>query len=104
MEKKEVSVLEYMQTHDDRLKNIENLLSISKTVLNIDEVSNLTGLSKSTIYKLTSTNQIPHYKQSKHLFFDRVETEGWLKSHRIKTAEEIDREASTYVTTNKRRA
>lgn len=104
MEKNEFSILELVQSNEERLRNIENLLSLSKTVLNINEVANLTGLSKSTLYKLTCTNQIPHYKQSKHLFFDRVETESWLKSHRIKTADEIDREASTYVTLKTGRA
>jgi len=32
---------------------------------------------------------------------DRVEIENWLKSCRIKTASEIDQEASSYVTTKK---
>ena len=81
---------------DERLNKIESLLSISKTVLNIDEVARLTGLSKSTIYKLTCSGGIPHYKQSKHLYFDRVEIESWLKSNRIKTKEEIEKEALSY--------
>ena len=81
---------------DERLNKIEGLLSISKTVLNIDEVARLTGLSKSTIYKLTSSGGIPHYKQSKHLYFDRLEIESWLKSNRIKTKEEIEKEALSY--------
>ena len=65
-----------------RLKNIEALLSVSKTVLNLNEVSILTGYSKSFIYKLTYSGKIPCYKQSKHLFFDRLEVEDWLKSSR----------------------
>ena len=102
MEKNEVSVLSFLKKQNERLKHIENLLSLSKTVLNIDEVSNLTGLSKSTIYKKTCTGIIPHYKQAKHLYFDKIEVENWLKSNRIKTSEDINKEASTYVTLNKR--
>lgn len=85
----------------ERLKNIENLLQLKKSVLNIDEVSQYTGLSKSTLYKLTSSNKIPHYKKAKHLFFDRKEIQMWLKSNRIKTSDELDHEASTYVTLNR---
>ena len=97
-----VEILEALQKQDERLKNIENLLSLSKTVLNIDEVSKLTGLSKSTLYKLTCTGLIPHFKKAKHLYFDRIEVENWLKSNRIKTTDEINKEASTYVTLNKK--
>ncbi|MCK4661987.1 MAG: helix-turn-helix domain-containing protein [Bacteroidales bacterium] len=96
-----MEVLELLQKQDERLSNIENLLSFQKIVLNINEVSKLTGLSKSTIYKMTCSGMIPHYKKAKHLYFDRIEIENWLKSDRIKTSDEIDREASTYVTLKK---
>ena len=85
---------------EERLDNILMLLRLSKCVLNIDEVSQYSGLSKSTIYKLTSGNKIPHFKKSKHLFFDRLEIESWLKSNRINTLDELDQEASNYVTLN----
>ena len=45
-----------------RLQNIEELLLTQKTVLKLDEVILLTGLSKSYLYKLTSTGGIPCYK------------------------------------------
>jgi len=95
-------VLESLQKQDERLKNIENLLSIQKNVLNIDEVCTLTGLSKSHIYKLTCYQKIPFYKQSKHCFFDREEIESWLKENRYKPNDEIEKEASKYVTLNKK--
>lgn len=85
----------------ERLEKIEDLLQQGeKNVLNIEEVSQLTGLSKSTLYKSTSNRNIPHYKKSKHLFFDRLEIESWLKSNRVKTANEIDTDSSTYITLN----
>lgn len=97
-----VEILEKLQKQDERLKNMENLLSLSKSVLNIDEVSNLTGLSKSTIYKFTHSGKIPFYKQAKHLYFDRIEVENWLKSNRGFNSDEVNKQASTYVTLNKR--
>ncbi len=96
-----VEILETLKKQDERLNNIENLLSLSKTVLNIDEVSKLTGLSKSTIYKFTHLGKIPFYKQAKHLFFDRMEIENWLKTNRGFNTDLIDKASSTYVTLSK---
>lgn len=93
-----VEILETLKKTDERLHKIESLLSISKTILNIEEVSEHTGLSKSTLYKLTCSGGIPHYKQCKHLYFDRLEIETWLKANRVKTKEEIEREALSYTT------
>jgi excisionase family DNA binding protein len=95
-------VLETLQKQDERLKNIESLLSLQKNVLNIDEVCTLTGLSKSHIYKLTCYQKLPFYKQAKHLFFDRAEIENWLKENRFKPSDELKKEAATYVTLNKK--
>ena len=95
-------VLDLLQKQGESLKNIESLLTLSKTVLNLNEVCSLTGLSKSHIYKLTCYSKIPFYKQAKHLFFDRSEIENWLKTNRFKSSDELENEASTYVTLNKK--
>lgn len=95
-------VLQLLQRQEERLARIEEHLSTSKDVLNLDDVCKLTGLSKSHIYKKTMSCGIPHYKQSKHLFFDRLEIEFWLKQNRIKTTEQIDKESTSYVTLNKK--
>jgi len=94
--------MENLQQFDERLKNIESLLSTQKNVLNLDEVCKLTGLSKSHVYKLTCYSKVPFYKQAKHLFFDRVEIESWLKVNRFKPVDELDKEAATYVTLKKK--
>ncbi len=80
----------------ERFQRLENhILSTQKAVLNINELCILTGLSKSTIYKLTMNGKIPFYKQAKHLYFDRVEVEAWLKENRGFNTDEIETEAST---------
>lgn len=72
-----------------KIERLENLiLTTQKEVLNIDEVCDLTGLSKSTIYKQTMSGSIPHYKQAKHLYFDRAEVIEWLKSNRGYSSED----------------
>ena len=54
-----------MESIKNILKRIEcNTLLATKTVLTVDDVATLTGLSKSHIYKLTYSHQIPHYKPS----------------------------------------
>ncbi len=94
--------LKLLKEQAQQLANIESLLTLSKTVLNLDEVCTLTGLSKSHIYKLTCYQKIPFYKQAKHLFFDRVEIENWLKENRFKPCDELKKEAATHVTLNKK--
>lgn len=44
----------------DRIERYSMLAA--KNVLVLDDVVILTGLSKSHLYKLTCTHQIPHYK------------------------------------------
>lgn len=79
-----------------RFEKLENLIVCTqKEVLNILEVCTLTGLSKSTIYKLTMRGKIPHYKQAKRLYFDRVEVLNWLKEHRGINQYELEQVAST---------
>ena len=57
----------------------------------------MTGMSKSHIYKLTSANQIPHYKPNgKHLYFDRAEVEAWMKRGRVQTNTEAQQMATMY--------
>jgi excisionase family DNA binding protein len=46
----------------------------------INEISEMTGLSKSAIYKMTMDNTIPHRKFSKRLVFSRSEIETWMES------------------------
>lgn len=49
--------------------------------------------SKATIYAKTSKGEIPHYKDGKHLRFLQSEIDEWLKSGKIKTNTEIEKEA-----------
>ena len=58
-----------------------------------------TGLSKSYLYKLTSTGGIPCYKpQGKMVYFNKIEIDGWLLQNRKATNKELEDKASTFVT------
>ena len=91
--------MENLQSIDDRLRNIEALLLSQKTVLNFDEVTTYTGLSKSYLYKLTSTGGIPCFKPlGKHIYFSKEEIDHWLLQNRKATNNELESQAATFVT------
>ena len=82
----------------DLKKEIEQIkqfaLLSAKNVLTFDDVALLTGLSKSYLYKLTCTKEIPHYKPAgKMLYFDRKEIEDWQKRGRIASRAEVEQMA-----------
>lgn len=87
----------------NRLEAIERYsLLAAKNVLCFDDVALLTGFSKSHLYKLTCSHQIPHYKPNgKQIYFDRAEVEAWMKQNRVATTQEIDQKATTYVVTGR---
>ena len=77
-------------------------LLAAKNVLCFDDVALLTGLSKSHLYKLTYSHQIPHYMPNgKQLYFDRKEIEDWMRQNKVATNDEIERKATSYLVTGK---
>ena len=95
MIKKEENVKE-----NEILQKLEEVLLAQKGVLTLDEVVRYTGKSKSQIYKLTSSREIPFYKNGKNLYFKRTEIEDWLIQYRIKPIQEIEKDASRYIVLN----
>jgi excisionase family DNA binding protein len=63
-----------METEKSQLDRIESLLRTfiptQKEILTLDEACQFLQLSKSKIYKMTATNQIPHVKKGR-LYFSR---------------------------------
>ena len=73
-------------------------LLAAKHVLTLEDMSLLTGLSKSWLYKATCRHEIPHYKPNgKTLYFDRKEIEDWMRQGRVKTDAELEEEAASYI-------
>ena len=62
------------------LKQIKNLLFENKTVFNVEELAQYTGLSKSKIYKLLSKKLIPTgtNDKKKKKFFYKEDIDQWL--------------------------
>lgn len=88
-------------TLTDLANKIELLASVvmtTKPVLNAQEAAIYTGLSESYLYKLTSAQEIPHFKpRGKMLYFNRIELDEWMQQNRVKSSHEIGKEAEQHV-------
>lgn len=79
-----------------RLDRLETLALLgAKSVLNLEDVVLLTGLSKSTIYKKTANREIPYYRadNGKQIFFRKDELENWLTRNRVSSQNEDEQKA-----------
>lgn len=84
----------------EQLDRIEKLVRMgAKEVLNVEEVALMLNVSKSRVYHLVSSREIPHYKNGKNVLFKKSEIEEWQLRDRIPTNAEIDSKASTYIAT-----
>ena len=82
-----------------KLNNIEKMLSDKfDEVLNFEQACQFLNVSRSYLYKLTSTRSVPHFKpRGKQVYFSKAELTEWLKQNPVKTSSEIDQEASDYL-------
>jgi excisionase family DNA binding protein len=88
----------------NRLTKIEQFAMIGvKQALTMDDAVLLTGLSKSTLYKMVCQKKIPYYKSQggKFTYFEKESLNNWMLSVRVATAEETDQTAATYLVTGK---
>ena len=86
-----------------KLEEINNNLFLQKTVFTFDEGCKYCGISKSKMYKHTSSNNIPYYKpEGKLIFFKREELDLWLLRNRQTPMDELQREATKYSLTKRR--
>lgn len=93
----------------DRIENAITKLNIDTTIAEVNhpmDIKELTAYlknSKSAIYAMTASNKIPHYKSGKRLYFKQSEIDEWIFSNKIKTNDDIEREAMEYIRKNPRR-
>ena len=70
---------------DERLSAVKVQVYSNKNALTFAEACTYLDVSQSLLYKLTSTNAIPHYKpRGKMVYFSRAELDKWmLTNHSI---------------------
>ncbi len=95
----------------DKLNNIEKILmklqgvnslnelgiTSENEIMNLGQLAMYIDLSKSAIYKHTSTRNIPFYKSAKRIYFKKSEIDAWLTKNRISTVDEIEKQATNYI-------
>ena len=72
----------------------QRLGGMGKEVLTSDEAAAYLGMSKATLYKMTMTRQIPHYKPTgKRCYFNRAELLEWVQQGRVATVDDLNARA-----------
>ena len=93
----------------EKLEHIQNAISLiekksaadEQKFLNIDQVSDFIGLSKSSVYGLTHKRIIPHYKNGKRLYFNKSEIVDWITSCKVVTNEDMRMNVDEYLFKNR---
>ena len=67
---------------EERLAALEAIFLNQKEILTFKEACVYTGISRSTLYKMTAAKKIPHYKTTA-LYFERKELDSWIRQHRV---------------------
>lgn len=92
----------------EKVNRIETLLNnikfdgdintaIGDELLTAKQTSEFLDISMSNLYKKTMNREIPHYSNGKKLYFKKEEVLSWVFSNRVKTHEEIQRDAMAYI-------
>jgi len=72
------------------LEEWAEILKPLKDFMTVDEIAEYLGLSKSTVYKITSKREIPFYNPGgKKIYFKRSEVDTWIETSRIAPDSEI---------------
>ena len=98
-------ILERLDRIEKAIDNLSTNGSIASvnTPMDIKELATYLKMSVSAIYKFTSSSEIPHYKSGKRLYFKKEEINEWIFSRKIKTNDDIEKEAMDYILKNPRR-
>jgi excisionase family DNA binding protein len=84
------------------LNQLNSIVENEARPLTFDEASEYLDISKSYLYKLTSTAKIPHYKpNNKKIYFEKSDLKKWLLRGRVSSVSELDQKAINYVNLGK---
>lgn len=93
-----VNELKEMLLEDRASNSVEE----SERFLNIQEASKFLNLAKPTLYTKVSKREIPFMKRGKRLYFSKSELMDYIKEGRKQSISEINAEAETYLSNNKK--
>jgi excisionase family DNA binding protein len=73
----------------------------AKALMSVEDAAKFLNLAKTTLYQLTSRNEIPFVKRTRKLYFSRADLENWLLEGTQKSKKEIEKEAILFIQTQK---
>jgi len=94
-----------METIQNEVKQIKQFIKeqsiLKKEILTLEEVAWYLGLSKSSIYKLTSKREIPFYSPGgKKVYFKKSEIENWVYKSKVTPIDEVENEVENFLSRN----
>lgn len=91
------------QNFSKDLQEIKSLISEQPTKpLSFDEAAAYLHLSRSSLYKMTSSGKIAHFKPGgKKIFFLQSDLNSYIMKNRIKSSEELEKEVDKFILKNK---
>ena len=85
------------ETIMEKLNFIESRLFAAKQMLTTEEAAYYIGVSRSLLYKMTHTMQIPHYKpRGKMVYFDKEELDDWMRKGKVDSVSNNSNEMQNY--------
>ena len=69
--------------HDDRMPDDTPLQGLEIEILTADDVAQLLGVDRKTIYAAARRNEIPHRRLGRRLLFERGSIVQWLRQGRV---------------------
>ena len=79
---------------EERLAALEAIFLNQKEILTFKEACVYTGISRSTLYKMTHSSAIPFYRPNgKLIYFEKSELLAWMRRNRSMTEEEANEKA-----------
>lgn len=82
-------------------ENLSLLTQPAVEIMDMKQASEFLHLKITTLYEKTSEKTIPHFKKGNKLYFNRSELEAWIRQGKVKTAEQTQSEAITYLLNKK---
>ncbi|WP_035669352.1 AlpA family transcriptional regulator [Flavobacterium sp. 83] len=91
--------MELFQKQLDRIEVlIEKQNILKKEILSLEEAAKYLQLSKSCLYKITSSKEIPHYVPGgKKIYILKGDLDNWVLSGKVNSVNEINLETERYL-------
>ncbi|APZ46646.1 DNA-binding protein [Polaribacter reichenbachii] len=74
----------------------KNINTAYPELIDVKALADYLKVSTSFIYKMTSSNQIPHSKKGKKIYFDKEKVTNWALESSVMTQEEMQDVANKY--------